>query len=96
LIIGDRQTGKTAIALDTIVNQKEFFDRGEPVFCIYVGCGQKASTIANVAKTLEEKGAMNYTVIVSASLLIPHRFSSMLLLPVVPSENFCVTPEDLR
>src|SRR3989440_1981004 len=56
LIIGDRQTGKTAIALDTIINQKEFYDRGEPVYCIYVGCGQKNSTIANVAKTLEEKG----------------------------------------
>jgi F-type H+-transporting ATPase subunit alpha len=71
LIIGDRQTGKTAIALDTIINQKEFFDRGEPVFCIYVGCGQKASTIANVAKTLEEKGAMPYTVIVAASASEP-------------------------
>ncbi|HYV93400.1 MAG TPA: F0F1 ATP synthase subunit alpha [Chitinophagales bacterium] len=67
LIIGDRQTGKTAIALDTIINQKEFYDRGEPVYCIYVGCGQKNSTIANVAKTLEEKGAMAYTVIVAAS-----------------------------
>lgn len=71
LIIGDRQTGKTAIALDTIINQKEFFDRGEPVYCIYVGCGQKNSTIANVAKTLEEKGAMAYTVIVAASASDP-------------------------
>lgn len=71
LIIGDRQTGKTAIALDTIINQKEFYDRGEPVFCIYVGCGQKNSTIANVAKTLEDKGAMAYTVIVAASASDP-------------------------
>src|SRR6266550_1096072 len=71
LIIGDRQTGKTAIALDTIINQKEFYDRGEPVYCIYVGCGQKNSTIANVAKTLEEKGAMAYTVIVAASASVP-------------------------
>jgi F-type H+-transporting ATPase subunit alpha len=71
LIIGDRQTGKTAIALDTIINQKEFFDRGEPVFCIYVAAGQKASTVAQVARILEEYGAMAYTVIVSASASDP-------------------------
>ncbi len=71
LIIGDRQTGKTAIAIDTIINQKEFFDRGEPVFCIYVACGQKASTVATVARTLEEYGAMAYTVIVAASAADP-------------------------
>ena len=66
LIIGDRQTGKTAIAIDTILNQKEFFDRGEPVFCIYVASGQKASTVAQIAKTLTERGAMDYTVIVAS------------------------------
>ncbi len=71
LIIGDRQTGKTAIAIDTIINQKEFYDRGEPVFCIYVASGQKSSTVAQVAKTLEENGAMDYTVIVSASAADP-------------------------
>jgi len=71
LIIGDRQTGKTAIAIDTIINQKEFYDRGEPVFCIYVATGQKSSTVANVAKTLEENGAMAYTVIVSSSASDP-------------------------
>ena len=71
LIIGDRQTGKTAIAIDTIINQKEFYDRGEPVYCIYVASGQKASTVANVAATLEEYGAMDYTVIVSASASDP-------------------------
>ncbi len=71
LIIGDRQTGKTAIAIDTILNQKEFYDRGEPVFCIYVACGQKASTVAQVARTLEENGAMDYSVIVSASAADP-------------------------
>ena len=60
LIIGDRQTGKTAIAIDTILNQKEFYDRGEPVYCIYVASGQKASTVAQVAKVLEENGAMDY------------------------------------
>jgi len=67
LIIGDRQTGKTSIAIDTIINQKEFFDKGVPVFCIYVAIGQKGSTVANIAKTLEEHGAMKYTVIVAAT-----------------------------
>ena len=71
LIIGDRQTGKTAVAIDTIINQKEFYDKGEPVFCIYVACGQKASTVAQIAKVLEENGAMDYTVIVSASAADP-------------------------
>jgi F-type H+-transporting ATPase subunit alpha len=71
LIIGDRQTGKTAIAIDTIINQKEFYDRGEPVYCIYVAIGQKGSTVANIQKTLEEAGAMDYTVIVSATAAEP-------------------------
>ena len=71
LIIGDRQTGKTAIAIDTIINQREFYDRGETVFCIYVACGQKASTVANIAQTLEQKGAMPYTVIVASSASDP-------------------------
>lgn len=67
LIIGDRQTGKTTIAVDTILNQKEFYDRGEPVYCIYVAVGQKGSTIANVVQTLEDNGAMSYTVVVAAT-----------------------------
>lgn len=67
LIIGDRQTGKTAVALDTIINQKEFHAAGKPVFCIYVAIGQKASTVAQVVKTLEENGAMAYTVVVAAT-----------------------------
>lgn len=71
LIIGDRQTGKTSVAVDTIINQKEFYERGEPVFCIYVACGQKSSTVAQIAKTLEDNGAMDYTVIVSASAADP-------------------------
>ncbi|MDR2962128.1 MAG: F0F1 ATP synthase subunit alpha [Bacteroidales bacterium] len=71
LIIGDRQTGKTAIAVDTIINQKEFYDRGEPVFCIYVAIGQKGTTVANIAKTLEKHGALAYTVIVSATASEP-------------------------
>ncbi len=71
LIIGDRQTGKTAIAVDTILNQKEYYDKGQPVFCIYVAIGQKASTVAQVARVLEENGSMAYTVIVSASAADP-------------------------
>ncbi|HAP01905.1 MAG TPA: F0F1 ATP synthase subunit alpha [Bacteroidetes bacterium] len=71
LIIGDRQTGKTAIALDTIINQKEFYEKGQPVYCIYVACGQKNSTVATVARTLEENGAMAYTTIVAASASDP-------------------------
>lgn len=71
LIIGDRQTGKTAIAVDTIINQKEFFAAGKPVYCIYVAIGQKASTIAGVMKTLEDNGAMEYTTIVAASASDP-------------------------
>jgi F-type H+-transporting ATPase subunit alpha len=71
LIIGDRQTGKTAIAIDTIINQKEFHERGETVYCIYVASGQKSSTVAQVSKTLEEAGAMAYTVVVSASAADP-------------------------
>ena len=71
LIIGDRQTGKTAIAIDTIINQKEFYKAGKPVYCIYVAIGQKASTIAGVMKTLEDNGAMDYTVIVAAPAADP-------------------------
>ena len=71
LIIGDRQTGKTAVAIDTIINQKEFYTKGQPVFCIYVAVGQKGSTVANIHKTLEEAGAMPYTVIVSATASDP-------------------------
>lgn len=71
LIIGDRQTGKTTVAIDTIINQKEFYDKGEPVICIYVAIGQKNSTVANIVRTLEEKGAMAYTIIVAASAADP-------------------------
>src|SRR5215813_249440 len=71
LIIGDRQTGKTAIAVDTIINQKEFFKAGKPVYCIYVAIGQKSSTVAGVMKTLADNGAMDYTVIVAASASDP-------------------------
>lgn len=71
LLIGDRQTGKTAVALDTIINQREFYEKGEPVFCIYVAIGQKGSTVAQVAASLEKAGALPYTVIVSATASDP-------------------------
>lgn len=71
LVIGDRQTGKTTVCIDTILNQKEFYDAGKPVYCIYVAIGQKASTVAGIAKTLEEKGAMAYTTIVAANASDP-------------------------
>lgn len=71
LIIGDRATGKTAIAIDTIINQKEFYDKGEPVYCIYVASGQKASTVAQVVKSLEDNGAMAYTTVVAAPASTP-------------------------
>ncbi len=71
LVIGDRQTGKTAICIDAIINQKEFFESGKPVYCIYVAIGQKASTVAGVMKTLEDAGAMAYTIIVCASAADP-------------------------
>lgn len=71
LIIGDRQTGKTAVAIDTIINQKSFYEQGQPVYCIYVAIGQKASTVAGVAAVLEKAGAMPYTIIVSASASDP-------------------------
>ena len=71
LLIGDRQTGKTAVAIDTIINQKEFYDKGEPVYCIYVAVGQKASTVAQVTSILEKNGALPYTIIVAAPSSIP-------------------------
>jgi F-type H+-transporting ATPase subunit alpha len=71
LIIGDRQTGKTTVAIDTIINQKEFFEAGQPVYCIYVAVGQKGSTVAGIAKTLEDAGAMQYTTIVAANASDP-------------------------
>ncbi len=71
LIIGDRQTGKTAIAVDTIINQKSFYDAGKPVYCIYVAIGQKASTVANLVQTLKERGALPYSIIVSATAADP-------------------------
>lgn len=71
LIIGDRQTGKTAIAIDTIINQRQNYENGNPVYCIYVAIGQKGSTVANIAATLEEHGAMDYTVIIMSTAADP-------------------------
>ena len=82
LVIGDRQTGKTAVCIDTILNQKEFYDAGEPVYCIYVAVGQKASTVALIAKTLEEKGALAYTQLLQQMHLIQLQCKYMHLLQV--------------
>lgn len=71
LIIGDRQTGKTTVAIDTVLNQKEFYDAGQPVYCIYVAIGQKASTVAQIVQTLQDKGALAYTVVVAANASDP-------------------------
>lgn len=71
LVIGDRQTGKTAVCIDTIINQKEFYEEGKPVYCIYVAVGQKNSTVANIVRTLEENGAMAYSIVVAASAADP-------------------------
>ena len=71
LIIGDRQTGKTAVAIDTIINQRENFEKGKPVYCIYVAIGQKGSNVANIAATLEKHGALEFTIIVSATAADP-------------------------
>ena len=71
LIIGDRQTGKTAIGIDTIINQRDNYLAGKPVYCIYVAIGQKGSTVANIVNILEEKGAMDYTIVISASASDP-------------------------
>ena len=90
LIIGDRQTGKTTVAIDTIINQKEFYDRGEPVFCIYVAVGQKGSTVAGIVQTLEEAGAMAYTVVVAATASDPR--SDAVLRAVYRSRHWRVLP----
>ena len=71
LIIGDRQTGKTTVAIDTIINQREFYDRGEPVYCIYVAIGQKGSTVAGIVKKFEDAGAMAYTTVVASNASDP-------------------------
>jgi F-type H+-transporting ATPase subunit alpha len=83
LVIGDRQTGKTTVCIDTIINQKEFYDAGQPVFCIYVACGQKASTIKQVEQALRKAGAMDYTVIVAAGSATQLQCSSLLHLQVL-------------
>lgn len=90
LIIGDRQTGKTAIAIDTIINQREFYDRGEPVFCIYVGIGQKASTVANVAKFWKKKARLPIQLSLPPQLPILRRCSFTHRLPVVVSVSISV------
>jgi F-type H+-transporting ATPase subunit alpha len=90
LIIGDRQTGKSTVAIDTIINQREFFEAGKPVYCIYVAIGQKGSTVAGTVKTLEENGAMAYTTVVAANASDPAPCSSTLPSPERPSVSTSV------
>mgnify|MGYP000379315240 CR=1 FL=1 len=96
LIIGDRQTGKTAIAIDTIINQRTNFLAGDPVYCIYVAIGQKGSTVASIVNTLREYGALDYTVVVAATLVTRLRCSITLRLQVLPSASISVIPAVMR
>lgn len=91
LIIGDRQTGKTAIAVDTIINQKSFYEAGKPVYCIYVAIGQKASTVAALVQNLKEHGALPYTIIVSATAADPAAMQYYAPLPVQLSVSTSAT-----
>src|SRR5205823_7653172 len=88
LVIGDRQTGKTAVCIDTIINQKEFYEAGKPVYCIYVAIGQKGSTVAQIVKTLTENGAMPYTVVFSPRPPIRPPWQSLARLPGAAIEDF--------
>ena len=87
LIIGDRQTGKTSIAIDTIINQRSNYEAGNPVYCIYVAIGQKGSTVAALVNTLQEKGAMDYTIVVSATASDPAAMQYFARSPERPSES---------
>lgn len=91
LIIGDRQTGKTSIAIDTILNQKSNYEAGKPVYCIYVAIGQKGSTVASLVNTLRERGAMDYTIVVAATAADPAALQYLLRLPERLSESISVT-----
>ena len=91
LIIGDRQTGKTAIAIDTIINQRSAYEAGQPVYCIYVAIGQKGSTVANIVNTLREKGAMDYTIVVAATAADPAALQYFAPLRAPPSESISAT-----
>ena len=96
LIIGDRQTGKTAIAIDTILNQKSFYDAGKPVYCIYVAIGQKASTVATLVQTLKDHGAYLIQLLLVQQRLILQPCSIMLLLPVLLLVNISVIADSVR
>lgn len=91
LIIGDRQTGKTSIAIDTILNQKSNYEAGKPVYCIYVAIGQKGSTVASLVNTLRERGAMDYTIVVAATAADPAALQYFARLPERLSESISVT-----
>ena len=96
LIIGDRQTGKTSIAIDTIINQRRNFDEGDPVYCIYVAIGQKGSTVASIVNTLKEHNAMEYTIVVAANASDPAALNTMHRLRVLPSANISAIPAAMR
>ena len=96
LIIGDRQTGKTAIAIDTIINQRANFEAGDPVYCIYVAIGQKGSTVASIVNTLHQYGAMDYTIVVAATRRTRLHCSITLPLQGLPSESISVIPAVMR
>lgn len=92
LIIGDRQTGKTAIAIDTIINQRANYEAGNPVYCIYVAVGQKGSTVANIVETLRSKGAMDYTVVIAATAADPAALQYFAPFAGAAVGNISVTP----
>ena len=96
LIIGDRQTGKTAIAIDTIINQRANYEAGDPVYCIYVAIGQKGSTVASIVNTLRENGAMDYTIVVAATAATRLRCSITPRLPVLQSASISAIPAVMR
>ena len=92
LIIGDRQTGKTAIAIDTIINQRALYEAGQPIYCIYVAIGQKASSVADIVHTLERHGALPYTTVVAATAADPAALQYYAPSPEPPSANTSATP----
>ena len=96
LIIGDRQTGKTAIAIDTILNQKANYEAGKPVYCIYVAVGQKGSTVANIVNVLKERGALDYTIVVAATAADLPPCNILLRLQELPSESISAIPVGMR
>ncbi len=96
LIIGDRQTGKTSIAIDTIINQRSNYEAGDPVYCIYVAIGQKGSTVASIVNTLRQYGAMDYTIVVAATAGDPAALQYFAPFAGLPSVSIFVIPADMH